>query len=363
MAAKASEAATSDIRSHPAAPRRTLLWTLLVASVLLLIGLVAGSVWVYRALYSPSAFVTHYLTLLHEGRAADALQLPGVNLTPEMVESSELNSNASPALLRHAALAPLNDIVITDEHREGDEYVVTASYTANKHEGSTQFRVKSDGFKVLAPQWQFSESPLAQLDVRIFGSEQFRINNFDLDRLQIDPSGDPDAPMQLLVFSPGMYVISVQTQIAQTKNGGVGFFSNVPLKATAVDVQLEPTAEFTQTIQERLDTVLDECVTKRVLMPANCPFGRVTSDILDPDEPPLWSVVAYPKVELEPRGNDWIIKPTQGAVHLYAPVRLLHDGTDTVIDEDVPFEWAGIVQILPDGTAAIRLGSPTEFGF
>lgn len=360
MAATASEAAAGSIRSRSSRPRRGLLWLTLGTVLVLLAGVAAGSIWVYRTLYSPSAFVEHYLTLLHEGRAADALLLPGVGLNPENISAdAEISSAASPALLRHAALGPLENITVTDQERDGDDYLVTASYTAGPLEATSQFRVTGNGFAALAPQWRFAESPLAQLDVRVFGSEQFRVNNFDLDRLQLDPTGTADAPLQLLVFTPGIYYVSVDTHIAHTT--GVGFLSDVPLKATAVDVQAEPTDEFTQTIQERLDTVLDECVTKRVLLPANCPFGRVTSDRLQDD--PVWSVVDYPRVVLAPRGNDWVIEPATGVVHLHAPIRLLHDGTETMLDEEIAFDWAGSVQILPDGTASIRLGSPDEFGF
>lgn len=360
MAAKASGSA-GGIRSRAAQPRRGLLWLTLAAIVVLLGALIAGSAWAYRALYSPSAFVARYLTLLQEGRAADALELPGVTLTPEVLAGSEISTTASTALLRHAALAPLTDIVITEEHQEGDIHLVTASYKAGPLPASSQFKITSAGFTALAPQWRFAESPLAQLDLRVLGSEQFRVNNFDVDRLQINPDADPEVPMQFLVFSPGMYVISVDTHVARTPRGGVGYLSDVPLKATPIGVEVEPTDEFTQMIQQQLDAVLDQCVTKRVLLPANCPYGRIMSDRLQDD--PQWSVVSYPHVTLEPRGNDWMIRPTLGTVHLYAPVRLLHDGTDVLIEEDVQFDWAGRVQLLPDGTAAIRLGEPSEFGY
>ncbi len=353
MAEQAIESGEGDIRS----PKRTALWIGLATIVALLVGLFFAGSWLYRTLYSPSAFVTHYLTLLHEGRAADALALPGVSTVGS--SSSELTPGASPALLRNAALSPLENIEIVEERREGDTYVVTASYQAGFLDGQSTFRVASDGYTLLRPNWRFVQSPIAQLDVRIAGSQQFRVNNFDLDRLQIDPNDSAEQPMQLLVFTPGLYVISVDTDIAYTD--GMAFFSDVPEHATRIDMQADATEKFTSAVQQQVNTVLDNCVQKAVLLPANCPYGRVETNILL--DVPHWSVLEYPTVTLEARADEWLIKPMNGAVHLYAPIQLLHDGTETTIDEDVLFDWAGIVQVQPDGTASIRLGPPPEFGF
>ncbi|MFX5498315.1 hypothetical protein ABTD99_19315, partial [Acinetobacter baumannii] len=63
-----------------ARPRRLArdLTILAIVGVLLLAALGAGAAAAYRELYSPRAFVLHYLDLLHDRRAAEAITVPGV---------------------------------------------------------------------------------------------------------------------------------------------------------------------------------------------------------------------------------------------------------------------------------------------
>lgn len=66
-----------------------------VVAVLLFAALAAGGVTLYRELYSPTAFVLRYLDLLSDGRAADALAVPGVDLDAAELEAAGLASTAS----------------------------------------------------------------------------------------------------------------------------------------------------------------------------------------------------------------------------------------------------------------------------
>jgi hypothetical protein len=83
---------------------------------LLLVGAIgAATATVYRDLYSPGAFVTRYLDLLSQGRVPEALALPGVPIASSDLTDAGLPADASEALLRRAALAPLSDIRVVGE--------------------------------------------------------------------------------------------------------------------------------------------------------------------------------------------------------------------------------------------------------
>ena len=78
------------------------LTALAVVGVLLLGAIGATTAVAYQDLYSPSAFVTRYLDLLGQGRAADALAVPGVPIDSADLDAAGLPITASEALLRRA---------------------------------------------------------------------------------------------------------------------------------------------------------------------------------------------------------------------------------------------------------------------
>ena len=134
-----------------------------VVAVLLFAALAAGGVTLYRELYSPTAFVLRYLDLLSDGRAADALALPGVALDAAALEAAGLPSTASNALLRSAALSSLTDVVGVSEEASGDSTRVTVEYVAGGHRRSRSRRPGGSGScrtgpsrRVPSPSWTSS---------------------------------------------------------------------------------------------------------------------------------------------------------------------------------------------------------------
>ncbi len=351
--------ATDADASPPAARRRRRLGLDLTA--LALIGvLLAGAIGttgilMYRHLYSPTAFVLTYLDLLGRGQAADALALPGVAIDSSSVGEAERFTSASDALLRRDALAPLTAATGVSEVTDDDGSVlVTVSYSAGGYTGQSTFRLRQAGWLGVAPAWRFAESPLAVIDLTVRGAMQFQVNGFEIDKRQVSPlreEADPLAPVSLLVFSPGLYSIEVDTAISASP--GVAVLSDTPAAGIPVDLQTQPTDEFAAVVQERVDSFLAECATQQVLQPTGCPFGfPVRNRIV---EPPTWSIVAQPDVQLAPAGADWTIARTAATAHIRVDIQSLFDGSVRQVDEDVPFFLAGAVTILPDGTASITV--------
>ncbi|MGP6169949.1 hypothetical protein ACTU6U_14595 [Microbacterium sp. A196] len=333
------------------------LTALALVGVLLLGAMGAGGTVLYKEFYGPAAFVTRYLDLLSSGRAADALLVPGVAVDRSTLEKAGIDADASEAMLRKSALAPLSDLDVFATASEDGVFSVTASYVAGTHGGSTTFQVEQDGWEGITPNWRFTRSPLAAVSLTLLGADQFAVNGFPVDRRQVMASGADTVagdPLPLLVFTPGLYSITVDTAIATSP--GVSILADSPLTQTPVEVQTAPTEKFTAVVQERVEEYLTQCTTQQVLQPTACPFGlEVRNRIVDP---PVWSIAAQPVVTVEPDGAHWRIPPTDAVAHIEVDIRSLFDGSVEHVSEDVPFQVDGSIAILPDGSASIRVGSP-----
>lgn len=334
----------------------TLDLTLLGIVGILLIGAGWATVSVlYRELYSPSAFVERYVNLLADGRAADALEVPGVAIDATHLQSAGLAPEASDALLRPAALGGISDVEVVDETVQGDRVRVTVSYRAGSHPATTTFSVEQTGSIGLAPTWRFVQSPLALLELTVLGSMQFEVNGFEIDKRQVLPEGadaDPGQPMSLLVFSPGIYSVSVDTAISATP--GVAVLSDSPLAQTNVTLQAEPTEQFRELVQTSVDDFLAQCATQQVLHPSGCPFGLPVFDRVV--SPPVWSIVESPVITVQPDGAGWSIPPADATAHIDVEVKSLFDGRISEASVDVPFVVTGAIEITPDGTVSISVG-------
>lgn len=334
------------------------LTALAVIGVLLLAALGAGIAVLYKEFYGPSAFVTRYIDLLATGHAADALRVPGVSIDRETLDDAGIDETASEALLRQAALAPLTDVaVVSEKTSERGVTSVTVEYVAGTHPGTSTFQVEQDGWAGITPNWRFAQSPLAAVALTVLGADRFAVNGFEVDRNQVSAAGGDAAgedPLPLLVFTPGLYSVTVDTAISRA--AGVSFLADSPLTQTPVELQTEPTDKFVAVVQEQVEEFLSECTTQQVLQPTACPFGlEVHNRIV---APPVWSIAAQPSVTVEPSGAHWMIPPTDAVAHIEVDIQSLYDGSVEHVSEDVPFRIDGSITILPDGSASIRVGNP-----
>ncbi|MFK3677530.1 hypothetical protein ACI2IP_07345 [Microbacterium sp. NPDC090218] len=350
-------------RARRSTPRRSRLGVdlamLLVVGLMLVAAIGAGGATLYKQFYGPSAFVVRYLDLLSSGLAADALRVPGVAIDRDILEKSGIDPAASEAMLRHSALAPLTHVKVESEQPAKGGTAVTVSYEASGHAGTSTFLVEQDGWAGVTPNWRFAKSPLAVVELTVRGADQFAMNGFEVDRRQISaagPEADPLDPLPLLVFTPGLYSVTVETPISTA--AGHGVLADTPLAVTPLDVQTTPTEEFIEVVQQRVEEFLTTCTTQEVLQPTACPFGlRVTNRIASP---PKWSIAAQPEVSVAPDGGQWQIPTTEAVAHVEVEIQSLFDGSIDPVSEDVPFQLNGTISILPDGSASIRIGAPGE---
>ncbi|MBO9626360.1 MAG: hypothetical protein J7484_08305 [Microbacterium sp.] len=345
------------------APRRArlgvdLAWLALVG-VLLIAAVGAGGATLYQQFYGPSAFVVRYLDLLSAGHAADALHVPGVAIDRATLEKAGITDSPSEAMLRPTAMTALTDVAVVSERSDGKgHYDVTVTYKAGGHKGSTTFQVAQDGWAGVTPNWRFTTSPLAVIDLTVLGADRFAVNGFEVDRRQVSEAGADAAPLDplpLLVFTPGLYSVTVDTAISASP--GVAVLADTPLATTPVEVQTKPTDAFIGVVQQRVEEFLTQCATQEVLQPTACPFGLTVQNRIA--SVPHWSITAQPTVTVAPDGSQWKIPATEAVAHVDVDIKSLFDGKVTAVSEDVPFLVDGTITILPDGSASIRVGSPT----
>jgi hypothetical protein len=330
-----------------------------VIGALLFAALGAGAAAAYRELYSPRAFVLHYLELLQDRRAAEALAVPGVAVDSTELESAGLPATASEALLRSDALQAITDARVTSETVDGDITRVTVEYRAGAYDGRTTFAVRQDGWSGVVPHWRFDVSPLAVVDLTVRGSMRFSVNGFEIDKRQVSVDGadaDPSAAVPLLVFSPGLYSVAVDTAISATP--GVAILADSPLTGVPVDVQAEPTEEFVSVVQQRVEDFLTTCAEQKVLQPTGCPFGFTVRNRID--DAPTWSIVQQPTVSVVPDGAGWRIPSAKAVARIEVDIRSIFDGSVRTVEEDVPFTVDGEITVQPDGSASIAIGGGTD---
>ncbi|MEJ6555926.1 hypothetical protein PQI51_12940 [Microbacterium esteraromaticum] len=332
---------------------------LALVGVLLVAAIAAGGMSLYQQFYSPSAFVQRYLDLLSSGRAVEALQVPGVSLDLAVLNDAGIDPTASEALLRRAALAPLTDVEVTETGEKDGVHEIVVDYRAGGVDGTSTFTVAQDGWVGVTPNWRFTESPLAEIELTVRGADEFAVNGFEVDRSQVSVDGAEAAPLDplhLLVFTPGRYSVTVDTAISAS--AGVSVLADTALARTPVDVQAEPTEKFREVVQQQVEQFLTDCATQEVLLPTRCPFGLQLHNRLAPDTVPKWSITKQPTVTLVPDGANWVVPPTEAMAHIDVEIQSLFDGTVRQVSQDVPFRVNGTISVLADGSVSIRVGSP-----
>lgn len=323
--------------------------------VLLAAGFVVGGNFLYRAIYSPSAFVSSYLELLSQKRAADAMLVPGVALDRDALEDAGVTATVSDALLRKAALADLSDVKVLSETESNGIWTVEVSYQAAGVPGRSSFAVEQAGWYGFLPHWRFARSPIAAIELVVRGSDSFIVNGFPVDRRQLaGVESDPADPVALLVLTPGLYTVAVDTLLSTAD--GFSSLMDKGLTLTPVVIQTTATPEFRTVVQQKVEEFLEGCATQQVLQPTGCPFGYEISDRLA--SLPVWAITQHPEIVLEPDGANWMIAEAGAEARLSVDVQSIYDGSVWRLNENVYFQIIGTATVRGDGSVSIAVGSP-----
>jgi len=322
--------------------------------VMLLVTALAAIGALNRDVYGAGAFVGRYLETLASKDAAAALDIPGVRLDDSALSAAGLPEGSSDLLLRTETLAGLSEIQqVSDEDMGDGVHEVVFSYRAGNSYGESTFYVKSDGTRFpLIPEWRFDESPLAVMNLAVQHTTSFSVNGFDVDTRQAsDQEPAFDNIVNLLVFSPGRYDVTIDTGLLTSESEGV--LVDEPSRVHEASVAAVPTDEFVELVQDSVNAHLDECATQAVLQPTGCPFGINIDDRVS--TPPTWSMDDYPEITIEPGDETWEIPQVDGSASVDVDVQSLFDGTVSNVDEDVDFVMTGLVYLQGDGSVDVQL--------
>lgn len=349
----------SKTRKNPS-QRLPLQLLLIVALMLLGLGaIIVGSIFTYQKLYSPGAFVSNYARMLSDGHTAEALQLPGVSVSSQR-NSTPFPASISDALLRSSATASLSDIeVVSQQQQPNGTYLVKISYLADGVAGESVFSVVQQGWIGVVPNWSFARSPLAMLDLTVEGSLLFDVNGFELDARQLVSDPDsyvPGKKLAMLVFAPGAYNVSVDTNISSAPNQKL--LAQEPGAAISTNLSATPTDQFKEQVKESLDSFLNDCAAQEVLQPSGCPFGYHIRNRVE--TPPQWTITEFPQLELNSAGGFWHIKSADAQARLQLQIRMIEDGSLVDVDEQVPFTVSGRVVLGPDGNPVVRVSGSNK---
>ncbi|WP_378144163.1 hypothetical protein ACFJGV_11925 [Cnuibacter sp. UC19_7] len=326
------------------ARRRTLLiWGGIGA--LLLVAFSASVGAMARETYSPEAFVREYLDALARHDVDAALGMPGVVLT-----SSDEPGTGAASLLQADALGSLSDVsLVSDVEIAPDRYRLVFSYSlvgSDRHvtDGRSEFDVVRSGSSALVfPTWSFAKSPIASATVTVAHASTFTAGAAEID------TGDPSAfhaSGSYEVLVPGMYVLSHSGDFLGAKS--IGMAATAPLSSISAIVDVQPKLALVNAVQDSVNTFLDACATQTVLYPPGCPFGLAVDNRIIGS--PQWSIEQYPTISIIAGQSSWVVPSNSGSAHVTVGERSLYDGSESTIDESVPFTVTFTLTVEPDGT-------------
>lgn len=307
------------------------IWTALFGMI---IGAFALTVLALNSgVYSASGFVTSYLHALQRADIGEALSTQGVVTNPGM----------GTELLGADALRPLKNVsIISDDNQGGGLHLVEYEVTIGDLpvRGSFQVLKGENRFGIFST-WSFLQSPISNLSITPMHDDSFTANGTPLTSAE---GASLSANYQ--VFTPSLFTIAHDS----------AYLTATPLNVTVTQpgstvpaiLDIRASRAFVESVQERVNEFLDECVTQEVLFPTGCPFGQELSNRVE--SVPTWSMSEYPKVTIEP-GNipgTWVVPKAPAAAHLTVEVRSLFDGSVSTFDEDVPFSIRWVMTIRGD---------------
>ncbi|WAL39726.1 hypothetical protein BRM1_10750 [Brevibacterium sp. BRM-1] len=274
-------------------------WALIAGLLIVVLG-VASVPLANAVLYTPQRAVLAYLDALGD---ADAGRARGYLQAPDAANPSAL----SDAALEGAAALPAQ-ARITSAQVEGASARVSASYVLGSKPHETTFEViRTRPVWGLYSRWAIRIEQWPTLDLDVSGASAV-----DVGSATVAAEGGPPA-----VLFPVSYGIGFNEKYLRAQTKRVDVVSADDAARAALKPQ--PTEELRKRVDEIVRSQLDECAKQPTLMPAGCAFGYETNnDVLGK---PQWTVVKYPKIELQSEGDELRVVPTTVGLRLTARMR------------------------------------------
>lgn len=309
-----------------------------------------------QTIYGAPSFVERYLEAIADDDIATASTTPGVALDAAEIEELGLPANISTAMLRSGVIdaGPEDVRIVNDDTLPDGSHSVTASYRLEAAIIESTFDVRPiDPLYGFLNRWEFAVSPLAVIEVTAAHNPLFTVGSLSLDARAAKSAEELSAFTQVtpyLAMAPAAYEFHYDSTLLDAPHVAVQAEASA---RTSVVVDAQPTAEFIDRVQVKVDEFLQACAEQSVLQPTDCPFGIEIDDRVVSE--PKWSLVSMPVVVLTPGESSFEMPPTEGVAHMTVDVQSLFDGDFTTLEEDRPFTLALTAVIKPDGNIAIQL--------
>ncbi|MBT2497696.1 hypothetical protein J7E25_01160 [Agromyces sp. ISL-38] len=345
---------SSRVRVGRVSPLAVAAWAGL--AVLLVGAFLAALGGLNQTIYGASSFVDRYLEAIADDDIATASTTPGVALDAAELEELGLPANISTAMLRSGVVeaGPEDVRIVKDETLADGSHSVTASYRLEAAIIESTFDVRPiDPLYGFLNRWEFAVSPLAVIDVTAAHNPLFTVGSLSLDTRAAKSGEELTAFTQItsyLAMAPAVYEFHYDSTLLDAPHVAVQAEASA---RTSVIVDAQPTAEFVDRVQVKVDEFLQTCAQQPVLQPTDCPFGIEIDDRVVSE--PKWSMVSTPVVVLTPGESSFEMPPTEGVAHMTVDVQSLFDGDFFTLEEDRPFTLALTAVIKPDGNIAIQL--------
>jgi hypothetical protein len=274
--------------ADPAKKKKIILFSSIAAGIvlLLIIAIVAVNA-INTTQYGPEATVKNYLTAISQGKASAANKLvdPGV-------------SKGAAALLSDDVLKESKELMknpkITDVSTRGDSANVEVSYSIDGTVFDGALQLSKDGKQgVFFDKWKIDKPLLASVYVYTTEGNLVSVNGVDVDF----------GKNYELVAYPAAYEIGAPESSffeaeAQTFVAATGSKANYD----SIDLELAPTQELTDAVQEQVNAYLDTCATQTVPNPENCGLRSLYYFDFSGEPSFSYKVDKYPVVTVDESG-------------------------------------------------------------
>jgi hypothetical protein len=287
--------------------------------------------------FGAASFVRVYLEAVARGDATGALGMPGVTADADL----RLDLLTDSAQL---GFTDPREVSVEPSAEPGEDGILNVAFSWVSPEGAGQstFAVRQIGTRFgVFPEWEFAESPVAELSLTVEHDERFEVNG-----VAVVTEVAASEAVGYAVLVPGVY--RVDHHSTYLRADAVTVTATDPGSRLDATLEVEPAVAFTERLSAEVRELLDDCVTQEVLFPTACPIGQPVNDRIVSE--PEWSIVEYPEITIEPgpEFGTWVVPDTPFTAHLVVDIQSLFDGSVSTFDRDLPFVAHYVVTILAD---------------
>jgi hypothetical protein len=238
--------------------------------------------------YGPEATARNYLTAISQGKASTANKLvdPGVSKGAAALLSDDVLKE-SKALMKNPK--------VTDVSTRGDSANVELTYSIDGTVYDGNLQLSKDGKQgVFFDKWKIDKPLLASVYVYTTEGNMVSVNGNDVDFGKSYELAAYPAAYEIGAPESSFFEAEAQTFVAATGSKAV---------YDSIDLELTPTQELTDAVQEKVNEYLDTCATQTVPNPENCGLRSLYYFDFSGEPSFSYKVDKYPEITVDETGT------------------------------------------------------------